>query len=207
MLLKTFCSHTNLHGFIYIVQPSRYKIEKIFWLISVLISFILTGILIHKLVIESQKNPVVIYTDQNPIRVQDLNFPAISMCFGLLYRTFCRTILDYPEVKKILRQDKSKINRLTPRQLKLLQVLTLVSRDRFISDNFPGLKIPTDDFLEILENFNETLMKKPGYDMSPTWYGSWNTNFHMDLTKVLSDFGNCFTFNMANIDKIYTNKS
>ncbi|CAG9811124.1 unnamed protein product [Chironomus riparius] len=149
-ILETFCGHTNLHGFIYIVQPWRHKIEKFFWLISILISFILTGILINKLIIESQKNSIVIYMDQNPIKVQDLVFPAVAMCLGVLGRTPCKTQMFYDGAKSLLERNKTAIKPLKETQLKLLQIGSLLSRDRFMSDNFPTLNISTDNLMELL---------------------------------------------------------
>lgn len=123
--IKYFCRNTNIHGFGYIVQQSGHRIEKIFWSLSILISFILTGILIHKLVIESQKNPTIIYTDQSVVNVEELNFPAVSICPGLLTKSRCETIIDYDKMKLDL-IDQPNITRYSLDDLKLLQIASLI---------------------------------------------------------------------------------
>lgn len=201
MLLKTFCSHTNLHGFIYIVQPSRHKIEKIFWLFSVLISFILTGILIHKLIIEGQKNSIVIYTDQHPIRVQDINFPAVAMCLGVLGRTPCQTHMYYDGAKSLLEKNKTAIETLKEVQLKLLQIGSLLSRDQFMSDNFPTLNISTDNFMQMLDLLRKFFFERGTHAYS--FYGVLYDRYKIWVTEEFSNTGPCYSFNIPRFRRVF----
>ena len=89
-VIQNFSSDTNLHGFIYIFEPTRHKVERIFWTLSILTSFTITGILIYKFIVESQANPFVIYTDQSAISAQNIYFPSVSICPGLLSQTMIK---------------------------------------------------------------------------------------------------------------------
>lgn len=171
----------------------------------IFVSFALTGILIYKLISESQKNPVVIYTDQNVISVQDINFPAVSLCFGLPYKLPCHTVLDYDHIKLDLESDSAKIKNLTLDNLKMLQLLSLVARDGFVAEKFPDLKIPTDDLVEIIENFDGALPYKHKYN--PGYLGNWINDYFVDTVKTLSDSGFCYTFNRADADFVYQKNS
>lgn len=171
----------------------------------IFISFALTGILIYKLISESQKNPVVIYTDQNVIPVQDINFPAVTMCFGLIYKTACRTIFDYDEVKLSLENGTKRIENFILNELKMLQVTSLIARDGFVSEKFPDLKVPTDDFMDILDIFNETLGDNSKVDES--FGGHWIKQYFVDARKILTEFGDCYTFNYPDSDRIYTDET
>jgi len=214
-----FCSDTNIHGFAYISQKPRNLVEKIFWILSILTSFTITGLLIFKLLHESQKNPTVIYTDQNKVNIKELNFPAVSICPGLIYKTLCETVIDYPVIKSQLLNHEKNISELSIKDLKLLQVASLVARDHFLFDNFPSLSIPTDDFGEVFQQFNLTItpyflykrvvqyIVRPYVEMPPSnFMGSFENQYTVFLRQSVTEFGPCFTFNLPEITDIYDTK-
>lgn len=217
-ILKNFCSNTKLHGFAYIVQPQRHKTERILWFLSLFISFTLTGILIRKLVLESQKNPTVIYTDQNIVKIDDLNFPAVSICPGLIYRTACDKIIDYDLIKLQLENHEQNISDFHFNELKLLQVASLVARDGFLSKNFPSLSIPTDDLMDKFYEFNLTFTKfyyyreftkiiRPISGPPPSnFIGHYANQYAVYLKHFVSENGPCFTFNSPELKKLYHQK-
>lgn len=207
-IIFNFCSNTNLHGFSYIVQNSRKKLEKIFWLIFLIISFTLTGISIYKLVREGQKNPTIIYTDQNVINVKDLKFPAVSICPGLIYKTDCKTVIDYELIKHELESHETLIEDFNMTELKLLQVASLVARDQFLSTNYPNLTVPTDDFIDIFDKFDEGIVHHiystrykeeesiRRYDMPlRNMDATYALNTIVFLRHLVTQFGPCYSFN------------
>lgn len=204
-IVRDFCSDTNLHGFIYIVQPSRHKIERIFWSVSIFGSFILTLILIIKFIFESQSNPIVIYTDQNVINVEDINFPAVSVCPGVILKAGRKNTLDYKEIMMRITNETMDIEELTENELKLLQVASLIANDRFMSINFPNLSIPTDDFIEKLGEFEEFFDDPPFKNvLVPYNFGAnWTDKYPVFMTQNLWKFGFCHTFNFPNSSEIF----
>ena len=215
-IFNNFCLDTNIHGFAYIPQPQLHKVEKIFWILSVLTSFILTGLLIHKLLLESQKNPTVIYTDQNAVKIEELNFPAVSICPGLIYKTFCHVVIDYELIKAQLLSHEKNISELSIKDLKLMQVGSLVARDHFLSDNFPSLSIPTNDFMAIYERYNMTFVPyymykyavgettRPYLVLPPSnFIGSYENKYTVYLKHFVTERGPCFTFNAPKVTDIY----
>lgn len=201
-IVNKFCSNTNLHGFSYITQQSRQKVEKIFWISSILISLILTGILIIKLVQQSQKNPVIIYMDQNTVNVEQTLFPAVTICPGLTYKSLCMTIIDYENLKIQLLSHKKNISNLSVKELKLLQAASLIARDNFLSDNFPSHSIPTNDFMEVLSEFNLTfdtgyhygnVYRK--YETVQNFISTYGREYAVFFKEVWSNIGPCYTFN------------
>jgi hypothetical protein len=214
-ILKNFCSNTKLHGFVYIVHPKRNKAERIFWFLSIFISVTLTGILIRKLILESRKNPTVIYTDQNVVKIEDLAFPAVSFCPGLIYKTACRTIIDYDLIKSQLENHERNISEFQMNELKLLQVASLVARDGFLSKNFPSLSIPTDDFMDKFHEFDLTFtdfvmyswftkLIRPNSRPPPSnAVGSYANQYAVYLKHVATENGPCFTFNSPELKRLY----
>jgi hypothetical protein len=59
------------------------------------ISFFLTGLLIFKFVLHAKKNPSVIYVEENQVFVTDINFPAVSICPGIVLERERHVDLDY----------------------------------------------------------------------------------------------------------------
>jgi hypothetical protein len=204
--LKNYCLNTNLNGFIYIAQPSRHKIERIFWSLLILASFILTGILINKLLQETQNNPIVIYTDQNVVHVENVNFPAVSVCPGVILNTPRRTIMNYEATKRFilnlevnLTQDEADILRPT-------QLASLIARDNFAQNHLDMITIPTDDFIEQMNRFEPFFFTAHDIIRNRTFSffdATWLQTFIASFTQTLWKVGFCYTFNFPDIQDMF----
>ncbi|KAG5674049.1 hypothetical protein PVAND_004038 [Polypedilum vanderplanki] len=204
-IIKNFCLNTNLNGFIYIAQPSRHKIERIFWSITIFISFILTGFLIKKLIRESEKNPIVIYTDQNVVHVENINFPAISVCPGIILHTPKRLTFVYKHYVDLIK-NKFGVNAYEERIMKMMQVASLMMRDNFMQSYFEMFSIPTDDFVEQLHKFEPFFFTT--YDLIRNrtlsfFDATWLRNSMANFTQTFWKQGFCYTFNFPGIDKMF----
>jgi len=204
-VIENFCSDTNLHGFMYIMQPSRHRIEKIFWTFSILVSFTVTGILIYKFLVESQVNPIIIYTDQNAISAQDINFPSLSFCPGIIFESM-KVPFKYQKIKEMLENQTINLSNLTSDELKMMQVVSLVGNDRFMSENYRNLSITTDDFMDVLNStgsfVGDPILK---YNLLPYFFlkGNWSNKYPMNLTRTLWKTGFCHTFNFPNSSQMF----
>jgi len=168
-------------------------------------SFILTFILIIKFIIESQVNPIVIFTDKNVINVQKINFPAVSVCPGLIYRIKTNITINYNLIKWKLMHRNFGIKNLTIDELKLMQVASLVAGDQFMSASFPNLSIPTYDLVEKLEDFQD-IFGQPFYKTSIVPYNfvaNWTERYPVFMTRTLWKIGFCYTFNFPSSSRIY----
>lgn len=79
-VLKNYCNETTLHGFKYFTEANCRKSEKIFWFISLLLSFLSATWLIHKLIVEIQETPIITVTSNTPVAIGEVPFPAITFC-------------------------------------------------------------------------------------------------------------------------------
>lgn len=204
-VIQNFCNDTSLHGFNYICHPGRHKTEKIFWALSILASFTVTGVLIFKFIIESQANPTVIYTDQNAISAQDIYFPSLSLCPGIITKTMEKPFR-YEIMKKMIENRTLKLTNLTLAELKMMQIGSLVSNDRFMSKKFPNLSIATEDFLDVIDSFG--IFLSPSFTRSKSTpyiniYGNWSNKFPLNLTRTLSKTGYCYSFNFPNSSQMF----
>lgn len=210
-LFNNFSNNTTIHGFSYIVKPFRHRIERIFWILSVLISFVSVSFLMLKILSDTDRVQNIIYIDENYVSVEDLHFPAVSICYGLQYRGSYFTTLKYDEFLMMLKQNETKIEDYSLKELKHFQILSLVQKDRFLSDNFPNLNIPTDDFLDRIQELRDTLPlvseENEGHAYSWTMTGQWIGQYLVYGKKVLSDTGVCFGFNFPNQDQVYKSRT
>jgi acid-sensing ion channel, other len=78
--VKNYCSETTLHGFRYITQPTCRRSEKIFWLLSLIFSFACAILLIHNVVKETKKTPIITVTSNSLVPIGDIPFPAVTLC-------------------------------------------------------------------------------------------------------------------------------
>jgi hypothetical protein len=150
--LAHFCANTGIHGFVYVVSTKRHLAERLFWLLMIASSFVLTGALTRKLIIENQHNPTIIFSDQNIVPVTDIVFPSISLVPGLIPRNRLKIGFDYVAYKDYLENGQATIENSSMDELKRMQIASLIARDGFMAQF--NVTIPTDDFVKHMrENF------------------------------------------------------
>ena len=203
--IEFFCNNTNIHGFNYIGQSSRHKIEKIWWALSIFTSFIITGILIYKFIVESQVNPIVIYSDQNAISAYDLYFPSLSLCPGIIFETM-KEPFQYRELKEMLENGTIELENLTLYEQKMMQTVSLIANDQFMLENYQNTSIPTDNFMDLLYSFGTFVGDPIQNDVDPPYFyfrGNWSNKYPMNLTRTLWNTGFCHTFNFPNSSQMF----
>jgi hypothetical protein len=72
--LKIFCSESSIHGIPYISNDDSHLIEKIFWSIFTIFSFICCLLLIGKILAIVKDDPTVIYSSDNAVPVTKVDF-------------------------------------------------------------------------------------------------------------------------------------
>jgi hypothetical protein len=71
--------------------------------------------LIRNLMVKMQKTPIVFYVDDVPVPVTEINFPAITLCPGLIIKNDAEVLIDYTKKAKDLesgRIDKTNFTQL-----------------------------------------------------------------------------------------------
>lgn len=140
------------------------------------------------------KNSVVLFTDGNQISVTEIYFPAITICPPLIFNTRYQKTVDYTSIVAAIENEEISISNLTMKEqvkpfgvydfsqnlnrssLKYMQVISLVTRDGFLSKF--NISIPTDDFIETLQSFPKPW--KPDSTAKPFlhgMYGNWTKRY------------------------------
>ena len=77
--LVGYFSQTTVHGFRYIVQ-GRNIFERLIWILFILFGFVYSSYTIWKAIKHWETHPVETTIDQVGVPVQELPFPAITIC-------------------------------------------------------------------------------------------------------------------------------
>jgi acid-sensing ion channel, other len=81
--VQNYCNETTLHGFKYFTTETCRFSEKVFWFISLIVSFLSAVLLINKLHTEMTKTSIVTVTSSTAVPVEEIPFPAITFCTEL----------------------------------------------------------------------------------------------------------------------------
>ena len=77
--IYSYFSETTVHGFRYVVE-GRNIVEKMFWIIVIAIGFIISSFIVFKSFSDWEKTPLQTTIDKVSLPIEDLNFPAITVC-------------------------------------------------------------------------------------------------------------------------------
>lgn len=124
---------------------------RIFWSISFVISITLTSVLIFELLQKYGNFPIIIEIDENQILIEEIFFPAVTICPSLIHNIPHIKTVDYSKITNAITIGEIDVKNLTLNELKYMQVISLVSRDGFLSKL--NVSVPTDDFIEKLHEF------------------------------------------------------
>jgi hypothetical protein len=72
--VKVYFQESSVHGFPYIVNRDLHIIEKLLWVIALVISFVCCGILIFNIGVKYQEDVLVTFTSDTAIPVTDVSF-------------------------------------------------------------------------------------------------------------------------------------
>lgn len=77
--LKRYFSETTVHGFRYVVE-GRNRLERLVWVLFILFGFTYTAYLVYNAYVDWERHPVQTTIDEVGLPVQELPFPAITLC-------------------------------------------------------------------------------------------------------------------------------
>lgn len=78
-LFSDYCERSTIHGIRYIGEKNSYWTERIWWLISCVISFITSAYFIHIVYLRWMHTPVLITFAAEATSVSDISFRTITI--------------------------------------------------------------------------------------------------------------------------------
>ncbi|XP_063708979.1 pickpocket protein 28-like [Culicoides brevitarsis] len=79
---QEYCEKTTIHGVRYIGEGHLFK--RIVWLVVCCFLFVISGKQIYEIVLKWKQSPLVISQDQKLSSIEDIDFPAVTICHQTL---------------------------------------------------------------------------------------------------------------------------
>ncbi|XP_063532877.1 pickpocket protein 28-like [Cydia strobilella] len=202
-LFFDFAKNTTLHGLRYITEVGLTVIEKVFWVLTFLVSVILCFILIERVWHKWWYSPVIVSFNEKMVPVGEVPFPSITICPQWKCKTSAYNYTD----KRI------KYRRGRPKNMSEIDVET-----------YNNERILLEDAYLVCEKFHWDLTKRtrtntslvdhlirmaPKLDeamASCRWRGTYRSCKRY-FTEVLTREGVCFNFNALSYNDIFKTKS
>ncbi|XP_063824638.1 pickpocket protein 28-like [Ostrinia nubilalis] len=87
-LFQDYSKNTTLHGLRYTTEKGLHIIEKIFWLVTFIVSVALSFYLISKVWNKWNTSPVIVSFSEKHLFVKEVPFPAITICPAVKFKNF-----------------------------------------------------------------------------------------------------------------------
>lgn len=209
-ILAEYLDRSSIHGVFYIGQPNRPYLERLMWIIAVLVSFSFSSFYIGKTFYRWQNNPVMVTMDERPTFVYDVSdrrsarvfadivrpfvvqvpFPAMTICPQNKYR---KSIVDVDSIIQHLRS-MTEPNMLPTLWRQISNTLPLVCSLDF------ELNASADQFLDVVDFDVQTVLKNAAPSAEETIQSCFLMNQNQQscqplFREVFTLDGLCYTFN------------
>jgi uncharacterized membrane protein len=71
--VRVYFQESSIHGFPYIVNRDLHFVEKVLWVVVLVISFVCCGLLIYEIGVKVQEDAMVTYTSDTAIDIKDVS--------------------------------------------------------------------------------------------------------------------------------------
>ncbi|KAF5300625.1 hypothetical protein FQA39_LY11086 [Lamprigera yunnana] len=187
-----YCGSTSIHGIQYLGERGRYLIERLVWVLNMIIVTTLCSILIAKMYNKWKTSPVLVSFATTESSIDTIPFPSI---------TICPQLKSNPEIYNFTNVFLKKIHEknLTKEEDLFDDIVTLACGNSEMS----GFR-KESQFIEEIELFGLALVTPPIELLNLStisWMGQEKTPQNY-LNLVYTKEGLCFNFNMLNVEDI-----
>jgi hypothetical protein len=88
-----------------------------FWLIALILTVPASIYSMEKLITSLRKTPIIIYTDDDPVSVTDIYFPAVTFCPGIIIESNSLIPLNYDRIINDLKNNRTTIDDISESKL------------------------------------------------------------------------------------------
>jgi acid-sensing ion channel, other len=75
-----YSNYSSIHGFHYLIEHNRSRVEKVWWIVWIFISFIGCRLLISDLHRKWNEIPVIVSISEKATPLWQIPFPAVTIC-------------------------------------------------------------------------------------------------------------------------------
>jgi hypothetical protein len=77
--IKVYFQESSIHGFSYIVNRDLHIVEKLLWIVSLVVSFVCCGLLIYEIGMKFREDAMVVFKSDTAITVVDVSSSLICI--------------------------------------------------------------------------------------------------------------------------------
>ncbi|XP_068083945.1 pickpocket protein 28 [Anabrus simplex] len=154
--LHDFCQNSSIHGLQYVGDKKRPIVERLFWVVSMILSLLASLYLIGMAWKKWDDSPVIISFEGQLRPVWELPLPAVTVCPEVKLR---KTLFDFSAV-----QERARNNSLSPEEQRLVDVRSLLCIKQVERSNSSRANLSTIDTIEECEELEgQQSLDKKGY--------------------------------------------
>ncbi|KAM3957840.1 pickpocket protein 28-like [Aphomia sociella] len=198
-LALDYASNTTLHGMRYIADKTLTVVERLFWLLTFILSIALCFLLIRAVWIKWQTSPVIVSFSEKFVPVEMVPFPSITICpetkirpsvynFTSNYETYVKNL------KRTNLTEDEKAARIKLQDISLIcqlpNIMTHVKTGRTATNS------------SIIEIFKEVQPSIEDSMFSCVWRDDESINCSELFSTVITDKGVCFNFNSLSTNEV-----
>ncbi|XP_065369031.1 pickpocket protein 28-like [Calliphora vicina] len=204
-LLTEYSKKTSVHGLNYIFEIHRPLYEKLYWIISIIISLCLAIWYIRETYVKWSNTPTVLGFDETLVKIHKIPFPTVTICPENKRDV---TIFNFPEVMDLIWseiEEHGNFRNRLPFDEEILQkfLTTLQTCDQEVINRFSPY-MPTKMNVSVVENLLSMVSDTDITMQMCRWNGIDNIGCSI-LKKVITDEGVCHQFNGLQHQDLYNN--
>jgi acid-sensing ion channel, other len=190
-----YSGKTTVHGMYYVGESNRLWIERLFWVLIVIVSCYLCTVVVLDSYKRWTDDPVIVSFDSKYMPVDEIPFPAVTICPEIKSNP---KIFDLSKMWQIDNQDFNQM------QLDVMDALmkvcdTGMSVDLEMSGNYVSGEYNIKLLKDVAPTFDHTF-RACGFGGSEVTFENCEKLF----TEIITDDGVCYTFNMLNASEIFS---
>lgn len=184
-----------MHGVKYLGEKQRHWLERIFWVIAFMISFLGCCVLINKIYVKWQLSPVIVSFAEKSTPVWQIPFPAVTICPET---KALKESIDFTRGYFAIKSNFTMFN-LTSDELKNLEAISQICDPHlFIGDHIDS-ELESKDILPLLKKITMSLNET-------TLFCKWRNNIdacNKYFVEMITEEGFCYTFNVLNSSELF----
>jgi acid-sensing ion channel, other len=196
-----YSNNTSIQGVKYLGEKNRHVVERIFWIISIIICSIFCTITIYQVYQNWKSNPILMTFSENFNSISEIPFPSVTICPSANFNAKTFNFTEY-----LLKFNNSETTDFSPEQLRKFEAAIHLC----FSSGLPGVLnnivnknvLKGENILSEVHNIsmrlNETMvictLRKQHFPCSSIF------------EEIITETGICFTSNMINFSQIIRQK-
>ncbi|CRK87601.1 CLUMA_CG001397, isoform A [Clunio marinus] len=189
-----FSGNTSIHGLQYLGERRRHWVERVFWVVALVISVIGCSIMINRVYKKWNTSPVIVSFAEKSTPVWQIPFPAVTICPET---KALKKHIDFTEGFTMKLHNNT--DNLTIDQLKNLEAVAQICDPHLLKDLPINSGLEANEIVPLLKSITMPLNET-------TLFCKWrNTVLPCTdyFTEILTEEGFCYTFNILDASELF----